>query len=263
MQGFLLPFRSVRLILRSPGLMGLSAASAVVTLAILGGLVWLLATYTGTLVTWMWARPDAWYLLGPWYLLYALTFLLLLAAGASTLPSLVLAPVQDLLSERTEKLCTGVAGTPSGWRSFFKGVWLSIFHTLGRLALLLCGYALLLPLHLVPGAGSLLWTVLASAWTITILATEHLGTTMARHLRPFGDVVRSVKGRPQLALGFGSAVYIILWVPVLNVLFLPMATVGGALLFLGLRDLESVTGGASTTGATSENGGGAEKLGNG
>ena len=37
-----------------------------------------------------------------------------------------------------------------------------------------------------------------------------------------------------LGLGFGAAVYVILWVPVLNTLFVPLAIVGGTLLFRGL-----------------------------
>jgi CysZ protein len=93
----------------------------------------------------------------------------------------------------------------------------------------------LLPLNLVPGAGSLAWSVLASAWTMTWLAAEHLGGVMARHLYPFAAVRQVLAERRALCLGFGAAVYVLLWVPILNTFFLPAAVVGGTLLFRGLR----------------------------
>jgi CysZ protein len=36
-------------------------------------------------------------------------------------------------------------------------------------------------------------------------------------------------------MGFGAAVYVLLWLPVLNLFFIPLAVVAGTLLFRGLR----------------------------
>ena len=44
---------------------------------------------------------------------------------------------------------------------------------------------------------------------------------MARHFYPFRAVRQVLRARRLACLGFGAAVYVILWVPVLNTLFLP------------------------------------------
>ncbi len=110
-----------------------------------------------------------------------------------------------------------------------------VAHTLARIVFLLLGLAVLLPLHLIPGMGSVLWTVLGSLWTMIWMAGEHLAAPMTRHLYPFAEVRRMLRERRALCLGFGAGVYLLLWVPVLNTFFLPVAIVAGTLLYRGLR----------------------------
>ena len=57
---------------------------------------------------------------------------------------------------------------------------------------------------------------------------------MTRHLYPFAQVRRVLRQRWALCLGFGAGVYVLLWVPILNSFFLPVAVVGGTLLYRGL-----------------------------
>jgi len=108
-------------------------------------------------------------------------------------------------------------------------------HTLARIAILLAGHAALALLHFLPVAGTLLWTVLGTAWTMAWLATEYLDAPMARHLYAFREVRGVVVRRLSLSLGFGAAVYVLLWVPILNLFFIPVAVVSGTLLFRALR----------------------------
>jgi CysZ protein len=75
----------------------------------------------------------------------------------------------------------------------------------------------------------------APLWTMGWLAVEYLDGPMARHLYPFRQVRRAVQERLPLCMGFGAAVYLMLWIPVLNFFFIPVAVVGGTLLFRGLR----------------------------
>ena len=67
------------------------------------------------------------------------------------------------------------------------------------------------------------------------LAVEHLSNPAARHLVPFRQVVRALRQRPFLALGFGAALWVLLWVPVVNFFLLPVAVVAGTLLFRSLE----------------------------
>jgi CysZ protein len=234
-QGLALLGRSLRLIFRSPRLLALSALCGAVTLVALGGILFLLGAYTPDLLGALWARPESWYGQALWYLALVLTFVVLLVVAVSTVIPLVLAPLQDPLSEKTEELCGGFTAPPFRPGAFLKGLLTSVGHTLARVLLLLVGLVVLLPLHLIPGVGSVAWTVLATLWSMTWLAGEHLAAPMTRHLYPFREVVRALRSRWLLCLGFGAGVHVLLWVPVLNVLFLPVAVVGGTLLYRGLR----------------------------
>ncbi len=233
--GLSLPFRGLALIFRSPKLFLLTAISAVVTFASLVALVWLLAVYTDDLLSALWSRPTGWLALSGWYVALALTFLVLLVTGANTVPLAVQAPLQDPMSEATEELCGGFAPPRASAAGFARGLLASLVYTLARIALLLLGHAALLLLNLIPGIGSVLWSLAATAWTILWAAVEYLGAPMARHLYPFSAVRRVVRARLAAALGFGCAVYVVLWVPLVNLFFIPMAVVGGTLLVRGLR----------------------------
>lgn len=232
-RGLLLPFRAVRVMVSSPKLIALSLVSGLVTAAALIGLG----------LFW-WSRAFGWAeaLLGSgsWrsvvsavvgFLIFSLTWFI----SALTAPNLVLAPLQDPLSETTEERCGDFTAPPFSASRTARGTVHSIGHTLLRLVTQLLGIAVLLPLNLIPGAGSVAWAIAGSAWSMFCLAIEHLSNPMARHFYPFGQVVTVLRRRLTLALGFGAALYVMLWVPVLNFFLMPVAVVAGTLLFRGLR----------------------------
>lgn len=234
--GLALPLRALRLVLSSRRLFLLSLLSALVTLAVLVLLAWGVWSASGWLLSWAMSPPGAGWREALWQLARGVLFAGLFAVGALTVPLLALTPLQDPLSEATEALCGGFTPPPFTLARFLRGLAVALRHTLGRVGLLLLGQALLFPLNFVPGAGNVLWGVLATLWSIQWVAAEHLGTPMARHLYRFRDVRAPLRARRALGLGFGAAVYVLLWVPVLNALLLPLATVGGTLLYRGLRE---------------------------
>lgn len=232
--GLGLPFRALGLIFRTPKLLGLSLLCALVTSGTLVALVvvlWPMAQHwadslVGTQSTW---RQAVGWTMG------ALLFLGAFATGALTVPNLVLAPLQDPISETTEVCCGDFSAPPFSASRFVRGVWVSLVHTLSRLALMLLGYALLAPLNLLPVIGSGVWVLGSSLWAMFWLAVEHLSNPMARHLSPFGQVVTLLRKRLFLALGFGAALYVMLWVPVVNFFLMPVAVVAGTLLYRAVR----------------------------
>jgi len=232
--GARLPFSAMRLVLRSRKLVLLSALSGAVTLASLVVLAWVAWRYSNPLLSALWARPQSWYGEAAWELALALTFLGILAVGANTLPLALQAPLQDPISEAAEELCGGFAPKEGSLGGFFRGLATSLAHVLARIALLLAGHAVLLPLNLVPGIGSAAWGIAASAWTMAWAGIEYLGAPMARHLYRFSEVRRAFRRRPALAMGFGAAVYVLLWVPLLNLFFVPLAIVGGTVWYRAL-----------------------------
>jgi len=235
-QGLGLPWRALRLIVRTPRLLALSVVSGLITGAVLLGLAALLwplsfgwaQALIGSGGT---AREVGAATLG--FVLFALTFFI----SAVTVPNLVLAPLQDPLSEATDACCGAFTPPPFSLAGLLRGTLEAVVHTVLRLVTQLAGLAVLVPLNLIPVAGSGLWLVLGSSWTAFCLAIEHLSNPMARHLYPFGQVMTALRGRALLALGFGAALSVLLWVPLLNAFLMPVAVVAGTLLFRSLRQV--------------------------
>jgi len=74
----------------------LAALSSLVTLAALSAVVYFLVRYTGQLVLLvLGGRPQSWWGQAGSHLLTVLTFIVLLAIGANTVPLLLLSPLQD------------------------------------------------------------------------------------------------------------------------------------------------------------------------
>ena len=237
--GLRLPFQSLGVILRHRDLFRLSLAMAAVTAVILIALLWVLFAYTDDLVAAVWAPPDRAWLMGLWWLVTFAIGLLLAILGALILPPIALSPLADPLSEATEVHAGGTA-PPFQWKDLWVGTWVGLKHTLVRLVLTLVGVILLLPLNLIPGFGSLLYAGLSGLWGMLGLTAEHLGAPLARHRYPSRTVFRVMRARPALSIGFGLGVWLILIVPVLNAFFLPLAIVGGTLLFLGLQRADAL-----------------------
>ncbi|MBZ4421831.1 EI24 domain-containing protein [Myxococcus sp. RHSTA-1-4] len=235
-QGMGLLGRALSLVFRSKRLFFLSALCAVITAVALVGLVWLLWRYAPGALESFWVRPESWYGRAAWTTVLVLSSLVVWVVGANVVPPLLLAPLQDPLSETTEAVVGGDEGPPFTLAGLVRGIITGVAHTLARLFFLLLGLAILLPLHLIPGVGSVLWTVLGSLWTMTWMAGEFLAAPMTRHLYPFAEVRRMLRERRALCLGLGAGVYVLLWVPILNTFFLPLAIVAGTLLYRGLRD---------------------------
>lgn len=230
----LLPVRAARLVLGGGRLMTLVLlASALVGLTLVALVVWLAPWVTREVKGWLGDGGAGWGALST-----ALGWLLGLGAVvalALTLPNLVLAPLQDPLGEATEAAVGDFESPPFSVGRFLSGAWVSLKHTLLRIGCMFAGLLALLPLNLIPGLGTLLYSALSVLWAAWWLSVEYLSGAMARHLFPFRAVLRVLWGRRALALGFGLSLYLVLWIPVVNFFLMPVAIVAGALLFRAVK----------------------------
>ncbi len=235
-RGLAFPVRAFGLILRTPKLLGLSLLCGVVTALTLVGVgagAWTLGQSLAARLV----DGDAGWQHAASLGLGVIFFIVLFAAGALTAPNLLLAPLQDPLSEATEARCGDFTPAPFSLGVMVRSTLESLLHTLLRLALMALGFVVLFPLNLIPFAGSVLYLVLSSTWSMFWISVEHLSNPMARHLRPFRQVVGALRRRLPLALGVGAALYVLLWIPVLNFFLMPVAVVAGTLLFRSLREV--------------------------
>ena len=231
--GLALPFRALSLIFSTRRLLALSALAFVVTGISLTAIVLGAAPVSHALAQWL-VGSGGWRTAAS-LLITVLLYVTLVVAGVLTIPNLLLSPLQDPLSEATEARCGDFQPAAFSLGGLARGTLVSLGHTVSRLTLLLLGFALLLPLNLVPFAGSVAYGVLSAAWAMWWMAAEYLSGPMARHLMPFRSVLRAMRQRLAVCLGFGAALYVLLWVPVLNFFLVPVAVVGGTLLFRALK----------------------------
>lgn len=234
-RGLFIPLHALALILRVPKLLLLSLLCAAVTsLALIGVGVasWSLGQQAASELV---GAAEGWQHVAS-VGLGVVFFIVLFILGALSVPSALLSPLQDPLSETTEARCSAYVPAPFSLNAVLRGTLQSLLHTLLRLGLMVLGLLVLFPLNLIPGAGSVLWIALSSVWSAFWIAAEQLSNPMARHLRPFRHVVRALRARLSLALGFGTALYALLWLPVLNCFLMPVATVAGTVLYLLLQE---------------------------
>ena len=225
--GLVLPLRAARLILRVPSLRRWSIAAVVVSAVVLAGIAVGLALVVDDLLALVWRQPAGAARFA-WWLLYALAYGVLFVIAAAAVPPIATAPLGDPLSAATER---ALGRVPPAGRGLLRETVSSVLRTAARVAILLAGQGAILLLWLLPGAGAAIATALSIAWTSAWLAVEYLDVPGNRHGLGFGASVRLARDHLPAAMGFGLGVYALLWIPLLNVVFIPVAVVGGTMLF--------------------------------
>jgi uncharacterized protein involved in cysteine biosynthesis len=141
------------------------------------------------------------------------------------LARVILAPFADKISERVETLALGEAPSP---RLEAAGVARSLVEALKMLAF---QTAVTLPLFLVPVAGAPL-AVLAGVFFNGLGA---LDMAMGRKRMRFGEKMTLARRHLAFVLGLGTAVYVVMLVPVVNLFAIPLGAVAGTMGLLRTR----------------------------
>ncbi len=229
--GFRLLFRAFNLTRRDPTLFRLSLWSALVSFGSIVGVFWGSGPLAHELTLLFPLDPA-----GTWFwILELLVRLLVIFLGALTVPQLFLSVLSDPILERTHELL-GEPARPFALGRFLKGIWVAASHAVLRLLVTLVGIVLLLPLHLFPGVGAGVWWSASMTWAGFCVAVEYLAQSRAQRLVGFPDVLRAASSHAWLTIGVGAAISALLFVPLLNLIFVPVATVAGVLFDRELSD---------------------------
>jgi CysZ protein len=156
--------------------------------------------------------------------------------AAGLICSVLAAPFNDALSEAIERREMGRAAAPQGWSALVRELGRSLCLALVKLGAFV---GVMTPLSIfsafVPGVGPLLSTVVGSVFTAAYLALDYADWPASRRGLDVRARIAFLWHRPLLMLGFGTAVWLCLFVPILNVAFMPIAVAGGTRLFLDLE----------------------------
>jgi len=151
------------------------------------------------------------------------------------LSSVVAAPFNDALSEAVEGILTGEPAPPFSFKRMvadvFRTVRLELFKVL--VYAMVVGPIFVVSLFL-PGIGQAV-SLIGFALTAIYLGIDYIDWPAAR--RDWSVRDRLAFARRQLAAvaGFGTGVWVLLFIPVVNLLFMPAAVAGGTMLFIEMN----------------------------
>jgi CysZ protein len=224
-----------------PRLARLWLPPVLITAVALVAMTWLALDIRDDAVGLLWTAPQgdgvgAAVARGAHWFLELLAALLLLAVGVVVVAlasSLIAAPFNDALSEAIEQEYAGRPGAPLRLRVLLRDA----VRSVGLQLLKLAAYAsIMLPAFVVslllPGVGAVIYSVLGFVVTAMFLAMDYVDFAAARRGLGARARFRDSLARWPAMLGLGSAIWVLLFVPLLNLLFMPAAVAGGTLLFI-------------------------------
>jgi CysZ protein len=237
--GFTYPFRAFGFLRREPMLLPLAVMPAVLNFALAVGGIVLGFVFAPGLLGAVWQRPEAQgFLMGSLAVLWVVVVILigfvlgtLWLVLVYALAGLVATPFTDYLTEQVEIRALGPSEEPFRLRTFLRNVLWSVLHSLMNVVAWAAISGLLLLLNLIPGVGSVVFAFASGLATAFFLAREMMDGCMTRRHLGWWAKQRLVSRNLPLTIGFGLGTMVMFWIPGINLVLLPFAHVGGALLY--------------------------------
>lgn len=223
--------KAIRLLTRHPRLWLYCIAPIIIASLVGVSLIAvLLGPVAGTLVpAGLWA--------GPWYLdivtgVIVCSIIIASVFLAFVLINVIAGPFNEVLSQRVEEI-TGrtVQGAPFRWKIFLQDSVRAIREETKTLVFLGGIQLVLLLLNLIPVIGSVIYMVIHIPMIGLLMAYEYLDLPLSRHGVVFTKKIAYIRKQPFRHLGFGWVCAIVLFIPIVNILFLPVCVIAGTLLY--------------------------------
>ena len=210
-------FSGLGMIFRHPALLGLSLVPIAVTVVLLVGLALGAAWAFGQLIGGEFDNDFR-------ALAQAAIFVLALLAGYFfylPLARVLLAPFAEALSRKTHSITTGEPyRSNQKWsRAIWEGVKLAALHVLIGLVAIIIGFAF-------PPIG----VPVGIAIAVFVCGLDFFDVPLAARGLRLGEKLRVIFSNKSLAIGFGIAAYLMLLIPLVNLLSLPVGVIGATLL---------------------------------
>jgi len=232
-RGLTAPWRGVALLRGHRELWSYAVAPVLITSVLLFVAFFATLWCAGPFTRWLAPGLVRWWLL---FLIARSAMLLLLGLLFGTtsmmLSALLCLPIHDALSARIEAL-KGVLPAPL---SFREALPTSIAHSVAGFSLWILLESLLFPVQLIPMVGALIELVLGFGLTAFFLAHQLMDGPMSRRQLSFAEKLHWLWANLGYVLGLGTMGTLMIAVPLLNVVGLPIAIVGGTLLFIEIEE---------------------------
>jgi CysZ protein len=241
-RGFGYVFKAPGFLLKHPGLLRFVAIPFSINLVIFSLAVYFGLDLFNRILEQYLPQGEVWYLALLYYLAWVVAGLLTTVVvffSFTVVGNLLASPFNEILSERIETLVTGeIENRPFALSNFVADSGRAMLVELKKQLFFIVGMLLLLLINLLPGFGPLIYAVLAPLFTLFFLVIEYLGFILMRKQLSFSRQHRYVLGRPLLMAGFGSAVFCLLAIPLVQFFCIPLAVCGATLLWCDFPHVE-------------------------
>lgn len=220
----------------------------------LGAVFYGAGSYYDDLAGVLWSLfPESWSEASGWVggLLTALRWLIELVAGilitlfglvlVLLLSSVVAAPFNDALSEAIEHILTGDVAPQFSFRRMLADIARTVrLELLKVLVYLGVVGPMFLASIILPGIGQIV-SLVGFALTAVYLGVDYVDWPAARRDWSVRDRITFVRRQLPALAGFGAGVWVLLFIPLVNLFFMPAAVAGGTILFLTLHPPEKAS----------------------
>ncbi|HDZ56531.1 MAG TPA: sulfate transporter CysZ [Pseudomonas xinjiangensis] len=223
-------------VVRRPGLRRFIVIPLILNLALFAALIsWGVSQFNfwmGQLVP----QLPEWLSFVEWLLwpLFALVVLLVLFFGFSVVANLIASPFYGFLAEKIAEQERGLVSPPTTYRDILLVVPKSVGRELRKISYYLPRLIALLVLTLIP-VVNLFASPLLLLFGVWMMAVQYVDYQADNDQVSFIDMLRWMKGRRALSLGFGLPVYFGMLIPLVNLLVMPAAVAGSTLLWVRER----------------------------
>ncbi len=166
--------------------------------------------------------------------LFALVVLLVLFFGFTLVANLIASPFYGFLAEKVAEQERGLVSPPTTYGEILMTVPRSIGRELRKISYYLPRLLVLLLLTLVP-VVNLIASPLLLLFGVWMMAVQYVDYQADNDKVSFIDMLRWMKGRRGLSLGFGLPVYVGMLIPLVNLLVMPAAVAGSTILWVRER----------------------------
>lgn len=162
--------------------------------------------------------------------MFALLVLVIMFFTFTMMANLLAAPFNGFLSEKVEGVVRGTdLSPPFNWSELLAMVPRTISRELRKLAYFLPRAIALLLLSLIPGIN-IVATPLWIVFGVWMMAVQYIDFPADNHKLGWDEMLAWLREKRWQSLGFGGMTYLVLLIPVVNLLAMP-AAVAGATLF--------------------------------
>ena len=162
--------------------------------------------------------------------MFALLVLVIMFFTFTMMANLLAAPFNGFLSEKVEGVVRGTdLSPPFNWSELLAMVPRTISRELRKLAYFLPSAIALLLLSLIPGIN-IVATPLWIVFGVWMMAVQYIDFPADNHKLGWNEMLAWLREKRWQSLGFGGMTYLVLLIPVVNLLAMP-AAVAGATLF--------------------------------